>query len=179
MRKVKEKFNDLNVGLKFLILVIILYLLILIFSKQIFLVSLNQFFDIAIKILPSLVTSFLLIFVFNYFLDNTKIKKYLTSELNWKKYLLTAFLGILSSGPIYFWYPFLADLKEDGLSDGLISVFLYNRAIKIPLIPIMLFYFSIEFILLLSTLMIIFSIINGIIINKLMNKNYVSSNSIH
>ena len=112
--------------------------------------------------------TFVLIFIFNYVLSDQKIKKYLTGKLSWKKYFLTICLGILSSGPIYVWYPFLADLKEQGFKNGLISVFLYNRAVKLPLIPVLIYCFSLKFVILITSLMIIFSIINGIIIDKLL-----------
>ncbi|MCD4760483.1 hypothetical protein K8R42_01155 [bacterium] len=170
MKRIKKKFDNANIGLKFLSLVSVIYLFLLIIDYSLFIASINKFVEMGLKILPNLLSAFILIFLFNYFLDNQKIKEYLTTKLTWKKYLLTASLGILSSGPIYFWYPFLADLKDHGLSDGLVSVFLYNRAIKIPLIPVMLFYFSLKFIILITILMIIFSIINGIIINKIIKQ---------
>jgi len=58
-----------------------------------------------------------------------------------KKWIFVIIGGVLSTGAIYMWYPFLADLKDKGLNYGLISCFLYNRAIKIPLLPLMVFYF--------------------------------------
>ena len=94
-------------------------------------------------------------------------KYYLSGDLNWNKFFLTVGLGILSSGPIYAWYPFLADLKEQGFKNSLITIFLYNRAIKLPFIPLLIYYFSWQFVILVTILMIIFSIINGIIMDKL------------
>jgi len=100
-------------------------------------------------------------------LDDKKIKKYLIGKADWKKYVLTVFLGILSSGPIYAWYPFLSDLKEQGFKNSLITIFLYNRAIKIPLIPVLIYYISLQFVIVITVLMIVFSVINGIIIDKI------------
>ncbi len=65
------------------------------------------------------------------------------------------------------WYPLLADLKNKGLSYGFIACFLYNRAIKIPLIPLAIAYFSWQYILILSFTMIIMSVVQGILIDKL------------
>lgn len=166
MKKIIQKFNSLNPNLKFFSLVILLYLFILIFDSVFFIGSLNRFIILVIKVLPSILTAFILIFVFNYILADQKIKKYLLSEFGWKKYFLVISLGILSAGPIYVWYPFLADLKEQGFKNGLISIFLYNRAIKLSFIPIIIYYFSLKFVILLTVLMIIFSILNGIIIDK-------------
>ena len=175
MKILQQKFSNLNPfpllkskpSIKFLSLVILIYSFILIFNCSFFMASLNRSVVLAIKILPSILGAFVLIFIFNYILSDQKIKKYLVGKSNWKKYFLVVGLGILSSGPIYAWYPFLADLKEQGFKNGLISIFLYNRAIKIPFIPIIVYYFSLKFVILLTVLMIIFSIINGIIINKL------------
>lgn len=166
MKILKQKFNSLNPNLKFFSLVILIYLFILVFNSAFFISSLNRFIVLVIKILPSILGAFVLIFIFNYILIDQKIKKYLVGKSDWKKYFLVIGLGILSAGPIYVWYPFLADLKEQGFKNGLISIFLYNRTIKLPFVPIIIYYFSLKFVILLTILMIIFSVINGIIINK-------------
>jgi uncharacterized membrane protein YraQ (UPF0718 family) len=166
LKKIKQKFNSLSPSLKFLFLVILIYLSVLIFNFTFFIISLNRFIDLAIRVLPSILGTFVLIFIFNYVLTDQRIKRYLIGKASWKKYFLVVSLGILSAGPIYAWYPFLADLKEQGFKNGLISIFLYNRAIKLPFIPIIIYYFSLKFVILLTVLMIIFSIMNGMIINK-------------
>ncbi len=166
MKKIKQKFGNLNPAWKFLILVILIYLLVSMLNFNFFKAGLSRFVVLVFKILPSILGAFGLIFIFNYILSDQKIKKYLVGELNWKKYFLAVILGILSAGPIYAWYPFLAYLKEQGFKNGLISIFLYNRAIKLPLIPVIVYYFSLKFVIVITILMITFSIINGIIINK-------------
>ena len=67
------------------------------------------------------------------------------------------------------WYPFLADLKQKGMQPGLIACFLYNRAIKIPLLPAILIYFPLNFVLLLAGLMVLASLIQGIVLNKIID----------
>lgn len=173
MKTLQQKFSNLSPfsllmsrpSVKFLSLVILIYLLVLVFNSTLFLDSLNRFVILAVKILPSILGAFILIFIFNYILTDQKIKKYLVGKSDWKKYFLVIGLGILSTGPVYAWYPFLADLKKQGFRNGLISIFLYNRAIKLPFIPIIIYYFSLKFVILIVMLMIIFSIINGMIIN--------------
>ncbi len=167
MKKLRQKFSNLSVGLKFLGAVILIYLILLIFNFAFFVASLDKFIILIIKILPSILGAFILIFVFNYILSDRKIKKYLTGKLNWQKYFLTVGLGILSSGPIYAWYPFLADLKEQGFKNSLITIFLYNRAIKLPFITVLIYYFSLKFVILTTVLMIIFSVTNGMIMDKI------------
>ena len=102
----------------------------------------------------------------NYFITPKFIIKHLKSK-GLKKWFFVIIGGILSSGPIYMWYPLLADLKDKGLNYGLIACFLYNRAIKIPLIPIAIFYFSWTYVIILMIVMIFASIVQAILLNKL------------
>jgi len=62
----------------------------------------------------------------------------------------------------------LADLRDKGMANSYIVVFLYNRAIKPQLLPIMIYYFGWLFVAVLTFYMIIASIINGLIVNKIM-----------
>ena len=66
------------------------------------------------------------------------------------------------------WYPLLAELKEKGIGYGYLATFLYNRAIKIPLLPIAIFYFGLKYVVILTIVMIFISIIQGIIINRIL-----------
>ena len=84
--------------------------------------------------------------------------------------MIAIFGGIISTGPIYLWYPLLSDLKEKGMKDSFIAAFLYNRAVKIPLMPMMIFYFGIRFTVILTIYIVIFSMINGFCVEKLLFK---------
>lgn len=75
--------------------------------------------------------------------------------------------GIISSGPIYLWYPMLAELHERGMRLGLIATFLYNRAVKIPLLPLLIGYFGWHYAVLLSGVMVLASIVQGVMIERL------------
>jgi uncharacterized membrane protein YraQ (UPF0718 family) len=155
----------------FLIIIIFIYINILFFEKEIFFLSIKLFYNIFLKIIPIFIVVFILMIIINYFISSKFIMKHLKKK-GIKKWFFVIIGGILSSGPIYMWYPLLKDLKDKGLSYGLISCFLYNKAIKIPLIPIAIFYFGLKYIIVLSIVMIFMSIIQGIIINKLMNINH-------
>jgi uncharacterized membrane protein YraQ (UPF0718 family) len=155
-------------NLKLFILVIAIYLIFAVVNTQLILDSLNTFISLVISILPILVIVFLLMFISNLFLSSKRITKLLGSESGIKGYIFSVIFGILSAGPIYMWYPLLSDLKDKGVKNSLIVVFLYNRAVKIPLLPMMIYYFGSLFVLILTIYMIIFSIINGLIIDKLL-----------
>ncbi len=162
-----KKLNKISGSWYFLIIIILIYFLLLIFKQDLFFSSFNFFNEIILKIIPIFILVFILMSLTNYFITPKFIMKHFR-EKGIKKWFFVIIGGILSVGPIYMWYPLLKDLKNKGLNYGLIACFLYNRAIKIPLLPIAIFYFGWRYILILSFVMIIMSVIQGIIINKLM-----------
>jgi len=83
----------------------------------------------------------------------------LSKESGIKGWAIAAISGIISHGPPFVWYLMIQDLREEGMSSGLAAVFFYNRAIKIPLLPMMIFYFGWQFVVVLSLLMIIASFV--------------------
>jgi len=53
------------------------------------------------------------------------------------------------------------------MKNGLAAVFLYNRAVKIPLVPLMIYYFGVKFLIILTLLTLLASIIEGKVIDAL------------
>ncbi|MDD4625385.1 MAG: permease [Candidatus Pacebacteria bacterium] len=127
----------------------------------------TEFFSICVKIIPSFILVFALMFAFNLFSDSEKIKKMIGKKAGAKGWLWAIAGGIASSGPIYMWYPLLADLKEKGTKDGLIASFLYSRAVKLPLLPVMIFYFGAALTIIINFYIIVFSAINGFLVEKI------------
>jgi len=103
----------------------------------------------------------------NYYLSPKTISKYVGKTSGIKGWMISITAGILSHGPIYVWFPLLKDLKKHGMRDGLIAAFLYNRSIKIPLLPVMIYYFGWIFVIILMVLMMIASLIEGKLIELL------------
>jgi uncharacterized membrane protein YraQ (UPF0718 family) len=159
--------RKLNIGwnLKFLIITLLIYIFSLVINKEIIYLAFKNFVLISSRILPSLLLVFLLLFLTNYFIDNKKLLKIFSKE-NKKGWLIAIVGGIISSGLIYLWYPLLSDLKEKGIRSAHIACFLYNRSIKIPLLPVFIYYFEWNYILILLFYTIIFSVILGILIEK-------------
>ncbi|MFW0837644.1 MAG: hypothetical protein ACKKL5_01460 [Candidatus Komeilibacteria bacterium] len=153
----------------FLILILILYLFTLFINNNLFIKSILYAKDVMIEVIPVLIIVFVLTFLANIWLTTKKANKLLVQRTGPWQYMVAIFLGILSSGPIYMWYPLLSELKAQGLKNSLIAIFLYNRAVKIPLIPMIIFYFGLPFLLITSCFMIIFSLINGYLVAKFTN----------
>ena len=165
MNKILEKISGKWI---FLIIATGLYLIAAIVDVALFKEALFEFVFLAKKIIPVLVLVFVLIFLSDLFLDPKKISRLVGESAGIKGWIVSVAGGILSSGPIYMWYPLLSDLKEKGMKDGFIAAFLYNRAVKIPMLPIMIYYFGLKFTIIFTFYMILFSIINGVFVEKLL-----------
>jgi uncharacterized membrane protein YraQ (UPF0718 family) len=158
--------SKIDGGLKFLVLVVLLYLGCAILNFELLVTALNGFGKLLKEVIPVILIVFIVMFLSNLLLDTEKISKYLGQDSGVSGFLISIIFGILSAGPIYMWYPLLADFKEKGMKNSLIATFLYNRAIKLQLLPLMIYYFSLKFTIILSLYMIIFSVINGILVGK-------------
>jgi len=156
-----------STGWIFLILVCILYVVAGLIDFTYVKNAFSMFVTTLWKVLPILVVVFGFIFLSNVIFKPKKVIKYLGVNAGLKGWIIAIVGGILSSGPIYMWYPLLNDLREKGMKTSFIATFLYNRAVKIPLLPLMIYYFSWGFVLVLTFYMILFSVINGIVVEKL------------
>ena len=120
------------------------------------------------RILRALVVPLCLVFavmvVFNLFLKPAQIVRLLGRGSGLKGLLLSVGAGIVSMGPIYAWYPLLKDLKEKGAANSLVAVFLYNRAVKPFLLPVMIAYFGWLFVVLLTILTVLASVGVGYVV---------------
>jgi len=166
MRK-RKKPKKISGQWYFLIAVVLIYFILFIFKKNLFFSGLIFFNKIIIGIIPTFFFVLILMGLSNYFVTPEFIIRHF-KERKIRKWFFVIVGGILSAGPIYMWYPLLNNLKSKGLNYGLIACFLYNRAIKIPLLPVAIFYFGAKYILMLGFIMILMSVIQGVIINKLM-----------
>jgi len=137
-----------------------------IFNGSLFWKSLIRAGQIIVEVLPVLLVVFAFTFLANLFLKTSQLNQLLIKRPKLIAWFVAVVLGILSAGPIYMWYPLLSELKQQGLKNSLVAVFLYNRAVKIPLMPMIVYYFGWPFLFITTFLMIMFSIINGCLIQQ-------------
>jgi len=165
----------------YLFIVLFLYFIIIIIRPSYFIKITSFFFALLLKLLLIFLFVIFLLTLTNYFFDAKKIITHINKKTGFKAWGITIAAGIISSGPIYIWYPLLAELKNKGIRQSLIACFLYNRAIKPALIPMMIFYFGLAYTMILGILMVIFSVLNGLIVEKIVKSLEVkneNSNSI-
>jgi len=166
-------------GWLFLAIVVLMYAISAIIDWDLTQRALDMFIPMADKIAPTLILVFVLMFVINLFLNPKKIEKYLGKQSGLKGWFLTITAGVLSTGPVYAWYTILADLKQQGMKSALIVAFIYSRAVKLPLLPLMIHYFGITYTSLLCLYLIGFSIVSGIVMQRLEAKGLLSSVAEH
>jgi len=113
---------------------------------------------------------FALMLALNLFLKPAQIVKFLGEGSGIKGVILSTAAGIISTGPVYAWYPLLKDLREKGVRDSFTAIFLGNRAIKLPLLPIMISYFGWVYVVILTIFTILASICAGYAVGALVKE---------
>ena len=163
-----KKIKSGRGGWLFLVLVVITYGLFGLADPAATAQSLSFFTHVIYQILPVMGLVFLLLFVTNLAFKPRWIRRYLGSGSGIKGWIAAVLGGMLSLGPIYPWYAMLGELRQKGMRNALVAAFLYSRAVKLPLLPLMVHYFGVSYTLVLCFFLIVFSVISGIVIEKLM-----------
>lgn len=154
-------------GWWFLLAVIVLHLAVRLIDPRLSEQSLDYFVQVLIRLLPAFGLMFLLLCLFNLFAKPKQIKLWL-GELSGPRGWVFAILGgVVSMGSMYLWYPLLKDLKAQGMRTSLLAVFLYSRAVKIPMLPFMAHYFGILYTGLFVVNILLFSVLSGVIMERL------------
>jgi len=154
-------------GKYFFMVVLILYGVLFLVSSQSALLALQKSSTVLMKIVPILCVVILFTALLNYFLQPKQIAGHLGHESGFRGWLWALAAGVISHGPMYTWYPLLENLRNHGMKDELIVVFFASRAIKIPLLPVMIDYFGMTFTILLSFYMLFGALIQGLFMHAL------------
>ena len=160
-------------GWLFLVLVLAAYGMIAVIEPEVARQALSFFIKVLSKMLPVLVLVFFLLLAADLLLEPQWIKRNLGRESGIKGWLVAAVGGVLAAGPIYTWYALLRELREKGMRASLAAVFLYSRAVKLPLLPLMIHYFGTAYTLVLCLYLIGFSVVTGVLIRKLEDQEMV------
>ncbi len=152
----------------FLLLVFIIYLILFLFDSSRTVVALQFSLEMLKKLLPILVLVSCFMFLNNLLVKPSWVKNHVGEDSGWKGILIAVVGGTLSMGPIYVWYGILQELQKKGMRTSLIASFLYARSIKPQLLPLMVYYFGWVYALVLVVYLIIFSVLNGFVTERLM-----------
>lgn len=161
--KPKQKISG---GTKFFLAVLVVYFITDLFNNTVAETAFLNFLRMIWRITPLLVIVFLAMVLINIYFTKERTKKYFGCQSGIRGWTYAMISGILISGPPYVLYPFLGELKKHGMKNSLLAVFLYNRNVKIPFIPVMIYYFGLSFTIIMSFYIIAFSILNGVLVGK-------------
>ena len=124
-----------------------------------------------LRLLLPLALVFFVMLAFNLLLKPAQIVRFLGKNTGITGIILSMMGGIISAGPIYAWYPLLAEVRKKGAGNIPIAVFLYNRAVKPFLLPVMIAYFGWAYVGTLTFLTMLASIGIGYCLSLLIKKN--------
>jgi len=163
----KQKRQNKSKGIVFFwIIILFVYVLIFVISPDIALASVKETCLTLIKMIPILFVIFIVMILVNLFVTPERVKKHFGEESGLRGWFWAIIFGILVSGPPYTLYPMLKTMKEHGLSNKFIATFLYNRNVKIPLIPASVYYFGWRYTFVMMFLIMIFSIFSGLLLSR-------------
>jgi len=162
--KTKQKISG---GMKFFLIVLTIYFISALFNIEVTETAFANFLRMIWKIVPILIFVFFVMILINLYFTEERIKKYFGRRSGIKGWIYTIISGVLISGPPCTLYPLLGELKKHGMKNSLLAVFLYNRNVKIPFIPVMIYYFGLVATVIMPFYIIVFSILNGILVEKI------------
>jgi len=166
--KVYNKFGGVGI---FLGLVISMYFILLITNINKFILSISESWKLFISLVWIFIMIFTLMIIIDLFINKKTTNKFFNKKNSLFSWFFIIIAGIISTGPIYMWYPIIGDIKEKGMPIKYQAAFLYNRSIKIPLIVPMIGIFGKNIVITLLITMIVFSIINGYLVEWIINYN--------
>ncbi len=133
--------------------------------------SLEHFVDMLKSILPILGVVMILIGLLDLIPSmDSRLTRLSDRDSGLRGWLFAIAAGVLSHGPIYPWYPLLQQLRERGGRPALLAAFLYARSIKLPFLPLMAHYFGLAYTVIVSLLILLFSIVNGLAVEGLLRR---------
>lgn len=151
---------------KFFSVVFLTYIFIFFVNREFAKMAASNFLATLKSILPIIVLVFFVMFVMNLFIKPEVIKKHLGKDSGLKGWLYTIIGSIVISGPPYILMPAISDFRKHGMKTSLVATFLSNRSVQPVFLPVMAYYFGWQYTILVSCLVVIFSVISGLIVGK-------------
>lgn len=157
-------------GMKLLIIVLIVYAVLLLADISHALPALQKSGSMLLSLLPLFLLIVVITALINYFLKPKQIIKHFGKNSGAKGVFYAMIGGIISHGPMYAWYGMLQELRSRGLKDGLAVIFMYARAVKLPLLPFMIDLFGLLFTIIMTLYILIAAVLQGRVMDAVMKK---------
>lgn len=169
VKKLKGKKDFVRI-LIFPVCVLVCYGILCAIDPHKALIAMRTSGNLLLTIFLPLVLVFVIMLALNLFVKPAQIVGLFGKGLRIKGIVLSLVAGIISMGPIYAWYPLLKNLREEGAETGPIAIFLYSRAVKPFLLPVMIAYFGWVYVGILTALTVFASIVIGCFMSVFMKK---------
>ena len=147
--------------------VAVIYLILFMVMPEKTMLALRSSGSIFSHIVLPLSLVFAVMVLMNLFLKPAQVAKLIGRKSGIRGKILPALAGIISAGPIYAWYPLLRDIKSKGSGNSPLVIFLYNRSVKPYLFPVMIGYFGLIFVIILTVGMFLGSFVVGYAVDRL------------
>lgn len=148
-------------GVKFFLFVVLLYLVLAFINPEKILIATTTDFQVLYSLLPIFALIIFITTIINYFVKPKHIVKHIGEDSGLKGVLYALISGIVSHGPLYMWYDILNEMRGAGAKEKLLIIFLYARAVKIPLLVFMVELFGIAFTIIMTLYTLVASVIQG------------------
>jgi len=116
---------------------------------------------------PVLGVVFVLLFVVHLLLDPKRVERYLGRSSGLRGWVIALLVGVLPTGPVYGMYAMLKELRPKGMRTSLMAALLYSRAVKLPLLPLLVHYFGLAYTVVLTGYILLFSVLGGVLMERL------------
>jgi len=163
-------FSNLPLRIKFFITMCLAYGFAFIIAPGEARVAFGQFLYSVVQMMPILILVFFVMFLGYIFLKPEMIHNYLGENSGKRGWLAASLASIFFSGPSYILFPYLKELKAQGMSNSLIAVFLNNRNVQPAFLPVMVYYFGLQFALVFSVLVLGYALLSGVLIGHLVKE---------
>jgi len=147
----------------FPVLILLIYVVLFAVMPEKAIAAFKSSGKIFLNIIMPLGFVFILLVVLNLFLNPAHIVKLFGKKSGIKGIMLSSTAGIISMGPVYAWYPLLKELREKGAANSLTAIFINSRAVKPFLLPVMISYFGLRYVIVLTVVTMAGTIVAGYI----------------
>jgi len=161
------KARGLPAGWWFLLAVGLAYGVVFLLAPAAALAALERLGGLLLRIAPALVVVFGLLGLSERYLAPDWVERYLGRASGATGWSLAIAGGVLSMGPVLAWLPLLEGLRRRGTAPALIAAFLYGRAVKLPLLPVMVHYFGLRYTVALVAALLAGAVVDGALTGRL------------
>lgn len=129
--------------------------------------ALDLFRQLLGEVLPALGLVFVLLLLANLFAERPWIERHLGREAGVRAWLAALAAGVLAAGPPWPWYALAGQFMGRGVPSGVAAAFLYARAVKLPLLPLLVHYFGLAYALTLGVWLLLLALLGGLAMGRL------------